>query len=758
MPTPLPTSWTATLFLALALTLVGGCGDDGDDGQNPIDASVGMDGNTMTDGGVPIDAVPIDATVDAAPPPTFRECADDDAAFVRNTYLAVLGHRPRSSAEVKVFTDIMAQVRALAEAGESVPTPEEVLVRTLARQDRYIDRWAEQLMDALRVPRIEDQTMESCYNRSHRTIDNGELAAHVRDNPGSTAGGDGLGTFTMLDLARSALRLDDLSPVYRGHLYTLISRPMIAGNVPPVQAELARRADFGFVFDSAYLNRDIVCLGCHNSQFSVTYNADPMLNRHWALPGYLEKAVYGDSTGIEVERAHAPFRYDGFGVNGMSGNPGQDRPWDWSPYCGAFRPIGLQPDPAGIDGRFASLSGDRITVYDLEEALGRGFDLLAQNGLEIVGDGDINDPDTAFAYLTAAAIVEFVWREVIGSPLSIANYFPRNEESRDLLKELTDEFIANRFSLQELLIDIVTSPYFNRTPPEEGCGVGPYNMPPVYDPWVISDADPEKHLNSTADGVATLSARTLLRSAYHALGWRIPRFQDFPAFPLEHQACSQNSCVIMDSICQATFDCCVTYELECADPPDAEEPTSGEERTFLREIGAFLKNGERGFRGLDFQARLAWEDRFATCSKISADTDFIEVLTGFVSFSNEPVSEVVLAVKDRLVNEPFIGDTPGPNGVSEAEAIEAVIGVPLTTPVSTIPDLDSRIRSLCGVLLSSPQFLLSGIAPGGGDIPQMTLTEAAFYTICADLETRGLDGGLQLACELDTLTVTTGTP
>lgn len=747
----------STVFL-LALTFA--CSDDGDTGPggDPADASAADASMNGPDAGPMADAMVPDATPDAAPPPTFRECVDDDAAFVRNAYLAVLGHRPRSSAEVKVYTDIMDQVRTLADAGESVPSPQQVVVRALTSHERYIERWSEQIMDALRVPRIEDQTMESCYNQSHRSPDGGELAQHVRDNPGSTAGGDGLGSFTMLDLLHSALRLDDLSPVYRAHLYTLVSRPIPAANVPPVQAELARREDFGLIFDSAYLNRDIVCLGCHNSEFAVTYNPDPELNRHWSMDGFLEKSIYGQSGGIEVERAHAPFRFDDFSLNAISGNSGQDRPWDWSPYCGAFRPIGVPPDPAGIDGLFGSLSGDQMTVYDLEAALGRGFDLIAQNGLEIVGAGDINDPDTAFAYLTAAAIVEVVWREVVGSQLTIANYFPRNEEARDLLQELTDEFIANRFSLEELLLDIITSPYFNRTPPEEGCGVGPYNMPPVYDPWVISDADPEKHLNSSADGVATLSARTLLRSAYRALGWRTPRFQDFPELPREYQFCSSNSCNAMQNMCQNDFECCNTHQLECADPPDAEEPSSGEERTFLREIGAFLKNGERGFRGLDFQARLAWEDRFATCSKLNADADFIEVLTGFVSFSNAPLSEVVLAVKDRFVNEPFIDDTVGPTGVSEADAIEAILGLPLTTPVSTIPDLDSRMRSFCGVLLSSPQFLLSGIAPRGGDIPQLTLTEAAYFTICADFESSGLDGGLQVSCKIDSLTVTAGTP
>src|SRR5690606_36271224 len=115
--------------------------------------------------------------------------------------------------------------------------------------------------------------------------------------------------------------------------------------------------------------------------------------------------------------------------------------WDWSPACGSFNPDGMAEDPAGIDGRIASLSGRRITVYDLEAALGRGFDRLAQGGLAPGPGGEIADPDVALAYMVAAAMVEAVWREVIGTPLTIANYFPRNRESRDLLHELTDAFV-----------------------------------------------------------------------------------------------------------------------------------------------------------------------------------------------------------------------------------------------------------------------------------------------------------------------------
>src|SRR5690606_1096858 len=100
----------------------------------------------------------------------------------------------------------------------------------------------------------------------------------------ATSGGDG-GTFTMLDLARSAIALDDLTPIYRAQLFSLVARPIPAANVSAVEAELARREDFGSRFDASYLHRDVVCLGCHTSDASVTDREEPELDRHWPVPG-----------------------------------------------------------------------------------------------------------------------------------------------------------------------------------------------------------------------------------------------------------------------------------------------------------------------------------------------------------------------------------------------------------------------------------------------------------------------------------------
>src|SRR5690606_23320563 len=115
--------------------------------------------------------------------------------------------------------------------------------------------------------------------------------------------------------------------------------------------------------------------------------------------------------------------------------------------------------------------------------------------------GVTNDPDRAFATLVALSIVEKVWIETMGTPLTIAHHFPRTVEQRDLLELLTDRFVRARFSLQSLLLDIVSQPVFNLLPPSAGCSETPYALPRVFDPWTDAEQDPAKRGNSPADAV-----------------------------------------------------------------------------------------------------------------------------------------------------------------------------------------------------------------------------------------------------------------
>lgn len=646
---------------------------------------------------------------------TYDQCDSDPAAFVRDASLALLGHRPASQQEVDVYVALYQQVAAAVEDEQTTADPRAVVARALLTRPERGERWTAHFMDALRVTRTDDQALVDCWGQTRLDSVDPALAEFVRANPPTMTRPL---PFTMLDLARSAIAADDPTVIYRAHLFPLVSAPIVAANVPDVEAELARREDFGNTFDAAYLNRDIVCLGCHNSQSSITDSEDPALDRHWPLAGFVDRAVFGASTGGEAARAHAMFRVDGF----LADN-GTRRPWGMGSECGRFvDPAQLPPDPAGVDGKFASLTGDRLTVFDLDRALAHGFDSLRGQALVVGADGAIADPDAALAYMVATGIVESVWREAVGTPLTIANYFPRNQAARDTLQRLTDHFVASGYSLDTLLVDIVSSEYFSRRPPEDGCSAGPYTYPAVYDPWVTADSDPERRGNGPGDAIAPVSARTLLSAAYSALAWPPPPNQQFPS---DEEGCDQLTCPQLGAACQFNGTCCDTYDVQCNGQPPVNDP---EELPFLRAVGVFLKAGDRGFRGLDFQARLAWEDRFGICAKpfrVGGD-DFIDraVAAGHAS-ATATVGDVVAVLKDRLIGEPQVG------AGAEAAALEALLGQPLAAPASNLTVASAR--RLCGVLLSSPQFVLQGLAGRGGTAPALTLPEDGFDPVCARL-------------------------
>ncbi len=673
------------------------------------------------------------------PDSTFDQCASDPPAFVRDATLAILGRRPASQREVDAYVALYEQVAAARDADLTTDDPRAVVARALLARPEKIERWSVHFMDALRVARIEDQAQDSCYGDARRTTVDGIIAGYLRD---TAATGTGTGEpFTMLDVVRSSIALDDVTPIYRGHLFALVSRPIVAANVPDVEAELARREDFGAVFDAAYLNRDIVCLGCHNSQGAVTDRDDPALDRHWPLAGLVDGAIYGLATGIEPSRAHAPFRYDGFVLdrNGRT-------PWGMATSCGRFTaPATVGDDPAQIDGHFATLTGRRLTAFDLDAALARGIAAIRGVGLTVDSEGGVADPDAAFAYMVATSAVEGVWREVVGTPLTIANYFPRNQAQRDQLQALTDGFVRSGFSLDELLVAIVTSDYFSRLPPAAGCGANPYTYPALYDPWVIDDADPVRHGNGPGDSVAAVSPRTLLSSAYAGLEWSTPVNEQFPT---SEDGCDQLSCGELAQYCNLSF-CCETYAVTCQGQPPTLDP---DELPFQRAIGVFLKNGERGFRGLDFQARLAWEDRFGACAKPMNVTgaDLVDrAIAAGAANPDATVGDLIAIVKDRLVGEP-IDTTAGEPG-----AIEALIGQPLTAPAAALTA--AALRRFCGVVMSSPQFVLGGVAGRGGPPPVLTLPGDGFDDACARIALAAVPGW-SVACTASALTATPSGP
>ncbi len=322
----------------------------------------------------------------------------------------------------------------------------------------------------------------------------------------------------------------------------------------------------------------------------------------------------------------------------------------------------------------------------------------------------------AAAFLVAQRIVNNIWEQVMGYPLTIANYFARTDSQLDILWHLTEsQFIPSNWSLKELLVRILTSEYFNRNAPRFGAGTTPYNLPMIYDPWVEADprvspvsdpgydpsANPEVHNNAMSDGIHRYTAHNLLNSIHNALDWPQPeRFPPAAAYP---------------------------------------------DRDLARAIGQYLSDSSAGSKATDFQALLHWESVHGVCDKSGVvGSDWIDdVMTEVAGFggSGGPLTleDLTVLLKDWLLSDGTIATT-APDTLTEDEAtvLANYFGVPLSTDESSVADLEDNLRGLCGLLVQTPDFWLAGIAQTGlGPEPRLRVCNGlpcTYQEICSDLK------------------------
>ena len=87
-----------------------------------------------------------------------------------------------------------------------------------------------------------------------------------------------------------------------------------------------------------------------------------------------------------------------------------------------------------------------------------------------------------------------------------------------------------------------------------------------------------------------------------------------------------------------------------------------------------------------------------------------------------------MALKDRLIGEPFVDD-------SERPALEALLGVSLDGAPTV--DIEPSLRLVCGAYVSSPQFLLAGVpSEDAAEVPRLVAAEDGFAAVCEDVRTR----------------------
>lgn len=647
------------------------------------------------------------------PPPAGEgdeSCDAGDQAFVKRVVPLLQGRRPEGMREVLLLTSMIQQLGALGKDGRAV------VARGLASGDLYVARWKNFLWESLRVNRIEVKANLGCYSASTPAGDDAELAAFIRDN-------DALGTdfgtgFTMSDVMESALRLDDLSPIYRADMFARMAQPLQGANISQEEFEVNARSNFGEIFEAAYLGRRTGCLECHTSVESVTYSPDPAENHFWAIAGDFEGAIYGDPKGRPEEELFAIFRWTGF----VDRKSGPSRPWGMAPACGRFIP----ERTGDILGVPAYLGGDLPAgqhLYDVDPLFKSGFDALAKDGLA-VGDDLSVPPDQALAFLTATTISNGVWRELLGYPLTLAHSFPRNEAQRQILSDLTDAFVSERFSLRSLLTEVVTHPSFNQDAPDR-CGTStPYFLPPVFDPYSVTSGDPNQRGNGVGDRVQRYSAWVLVESAMRAMWWDLP-------------------------IRQAGYD----------------DPYPGLD--FLRDQGVFLKDAISGFNGVDLSGLLSWENHLGggaqkglggDCTgplgQPCAEYEWIELM--LFEGSKTPgvtVRDIAAAIKDRLIAEPTLG------GPAEVAAIEALMGMKLDQPMNDVDTLDLEIaaRRFAGMLLSTPQFMLSGVPSRDQDpaaVPSFAAPGTDTLSLCQALAPQILGDAFTWKCSAEGVEIT----
>lgn len=648
-------------------------------------------------GGLGLQAVACSKS-EAQPPNPYTVCQGSDRDFVTRAMLAVNGRRPWGEAETMVYAAAMQQIRETQ--GEHAARSN--VVRAMMQETQFRRRWGDFFMDSLRVSRarfISDDmysTVQSqaCYGKEGTTLSlvtaGPELAEFVRDNSPSTTSPPIPG-FTLNTLFGSALALDDLSPIYRAHLIHRMSFPIPGANVAPDELERQRRHSFGVSFEDTYLNRNITCLGCHNSDWSETPE------RTFPLPYRPEAAVFGGPNApLDPLQYRSVFRYDGVADVSQS-DPSGEAPWGWDrDFCGVLE-RNASIDPLDIEASFASIMstsnqpnlGKLASVWLLESSLARGFEGL-RDGIELDANGNMSDPDEAFAFLVSANIVERVWEEIIGSPLSIAHTLPRNAEQRDNLLELTQSFIDSDYSLKSLLVNITAHPLFNVAPASSSCWGEAYALPPTMDPFTADVSQPSERNNGPGERVYFLSTRVVLSAMNVAL--ERPAIAGFPS-------------------------------------------KEGEE-LWQRSVGLTLSQDVPGFRGLDLQARLAWESRHATCGQ-EGDDDFISDLLARAASADATVEDVVVALKDRMISEPRVTD--GERGPTEALLDRAL-------SERDIEGLEAPLRLLCGALVVSPQFTLGGLGTDEGiqAVPELTPPEHDVDAHCGDLQARLAELGVML--------------
>ena len=745
-------------------------------------------------------------------------------AFVRSALPVLLGRRAHGSVEVEVLVDLI-RLRG-----------REAVVRALMERPEYVAHWTHQLADVMRVSRSGSQDQPAaCYDGPQRLVpgvnatialDDGALAEHVGSNPVHATTAQ---PFNLYDLLQSSVDLDSLVPAYRAHLVALSFR--LNGN-SALRRELGATAMLG-----GLANRDPGCLGCHIEESTLAIS--PGWDRQHPLLAPLETQA---GVGASIAGLVGLFRDDPFivGDNELDEHGEGFGPWGLSTTCARLRDHYSVAPNDDLQVNFAGLSGSDVSIIDLADTLMWGYDDIDATELPIpVADG-APSPESAFTYLLAAQAVNRVYELVMGRPLTLSHGYARNEHQKALHKRLTENaFLAGGWSLRDLLTEIVLAPEFNRRPPLTTKRPSAHWVAPVFDAMLQDgpcEADREPgfgaaddfadtrdpthgHQRSAAGMLATAPAAADRRN--YSLQVTTGRTVPLEAHSVQLASSHRRDCYNTQGDIVHRHEPRVLTDMLAGALGWRRMPVHhGGNSTqddypslaLAEAIGQYLSQSKQGARQLDFSAYREWENAVAACDATDklpggASKDWIDRLLDVAEMHDavhpdDPVRlrDLILALKDRLIQEPVFGgprppvddveaaddfqvtppsDDPGivltwdegddgahgptvEHGNTDADeevddnaetlATFAFTGLPFNTPARNVSrdGLASRLRGLCGVYATSPQFMMFGLDRGGEfEAPRLQAClpgEPCGYTALCMAHRATLEDGASISC------------
>ena len=304
----------------------------------------------------------------------------------------------------------------------------------------------------------------------------------------------------------------------------------------------------------------------------------------------------------------------------------------------------------------------------------------------LTGPGNVRyvDGEDGIANLLAQQIVNKVVEDIQGYRLTVGHGFPRNAQAGALMNELTRVFVGSGWSLQSLLRYIVLTNAFNRNAPAETWSSGgtplKYELPMMAQPWAAEPPGGTHPADRNANGQGDLVHRENIPALFHHL----------------HEALGWPDAAIIDNGLWPWW-----YLQTALGRPTAHEANTGRHAVDLEllarwELEIARCNKPAAVRAADVVLAPGVTATPTTILPPSHWRDWIDVLR--LNSTTWTARDQIVSLKTRLISDPDLSTT-------EETFFAQLLGVSsLGVSGSTVSD--AGLRRACGVLLSTPDYLL----------------------------------------------------